>query len=176
MSTFVHALLLTSVLVLAACAEDGPAPLTDRVAHWKAEGDAAFSERSWDRAIEAYQNLFALLDPVPARRDVRAVVAFRIGRGHAALARQETSELRLSTMARYARIWLREALALRPALHQVWFERAQLLELERVHPQRDEALVKAYRAYVAGTSEGAPGDEEAVRVRLAQTRLKELVP
>ena len=164
--------LLAGVLAVAGCADDGPPPAAERAARWQQAGDAAFAERNWERAIDAYQRLYALVDPEPARAPVRALLAFRIGRAHVELARHERSELGLDSLSRHGRIWLREALALRPALHQVWFERAQLLELEPADGARNQALVHAYEQYLAGAKDVSA--DEVPRVTLANARLREL--
>ena len=156
-------------------------PATERMAHWKTAGDEAFGAKDWNTAIGHYTRLFSLIEPVTERRDVRAVVAFRIGRSHVELARTETNEFRVSTLTRYARVWLREALALQPRLYQVWYERAQLLELEVPGPTRDRALADAYRSFVSGADRqaqdaGAMQGPEQERLRLARARLRELGP
>ena len=163
-------------VLAAACGLEPLPPVSERIAQWQAQGEAAWVGRDWDRVAMAHRRLFALLDPAGTPAPVRASVAFRVARAHTERARVEPLVFRATTLRRHARIWLREALACHPTMVHVWFERAQLLELEHAPPAE---LARAYAAFLDGINEVSPeadamGKETAHRVRLAQTRLHEL--
>lgn len=161
-------------LACAGCADD-VAPLDARIKQWKQRADKAYAARNWHDAQKAYRNLYALLDPTPGRADVRATIAFRLGRAWGQQARHQEPGPRFQNQVHYAGLWLREAHALQPEMYAVWFERAQVLELQRAE---DTKRAHAYRKFLEGYEQhaagGAPSPEVRKRVELARTRLREL--
>jgi len=100
--------------------------------------------RAYVEAGNSFIRAFRLEDPLPERRELRGMTAFRIGRALSNAARQGVTHPHRDTLARRAVDWFGEALNLLPALHAAEFERAELYDSE-IAEVRD--LYRARDAY-----------------------------
>jgi hypothetical protein len=173
-------------LLLAACG--GASPERD-AASWAREGAARFAEAqayvgegamaqarpAWREAARAFLNAFRLEDPVPERREVRALLAFRAGRALGLGARQAAQGDGAARRAQGAFFWLGEAEALEPALRQVHYERALLRDGDIPGVADPDAARIAYQRYLARLPAGGGVPEsERARVERARERVEAL--
>jgi hypothetical protein len=128
---------------------------------------------AWVEAANDLIRAFRMEDPTPARRGVRALMAFRIGRSLSNAARYGVAHPHRDHFAQRALFWFGEAQALEPTLHAATFERAVLFDSE-IGVVRDPSRAHAgYADFLAAVP--APGDGTQARLRArAQQRHDEL--
>jgi tetratricopeptide (TPR) repeat protein len=138
---------------------------------------AARAAGAWSHAALRYRAAFRMLDPEPANRRSRALMAFRCARAFAEAARAGQGDEMRARRAEAALFWFGQALRLEPALRQVWYERAALRESEIPEVHDLERAREAYRRYLAAVEEaGQVPESERARVARARIRAEALAP
>ena len=131
---------------------------------------------AWIEAANDFIFAFRMEDPVEARREMRAMLAFRAGRALSKAALHGVAHPHRDSLAKRAVGWFGEARSLEPALRAALYERAVLFESE-IGSVRD--LVRARDAYVRYVAEvealaTEPSEREAAFRNRAAARLGEI--
>ncbi len=171
-----------AVLMLAACGARSDENADPEV--WRAKADELYAQASalegeplsaepYAEAAVHYRGAFRLEDPIAERAPQRALLAFRIARSMARAARVNPVHMYSEYRARDALFWLDQAHAINPAMRQVWFEKARVLE-SPPRVTRDLAGARsAYERYLADAerAEALP-PSETERVAHARKRIE----
>lgn len=154
---------LTTLILCLGCGHDEGLPPT--VASLRRDADRYAEEGNWAAAADSYGRAFAFEDPVPERRQARALLAHRRGSALAPAGRP------LDALA-----WLRWAERLDPSLTLVALDRARILDGTYPRVADPRGAVAEYRRFLEAHYRAGAPDAEKDLADYARIRLEAMAP